>query len=651
MKKVKTSGFNTKNNRLKLLVIIIFSFILYGNTINNEYSLDDEFVVYNHKKVQKGIRAIPKIFTSSYYSSKDKKFGYRPIAQSTFAIEHSIFGSNPHLSHLVNVLLYLITCVFLFIILKKLLNKHNKILPFIITLLFMAHPLHTEVVASLKNREEILSFLGCISALFFTIKFYEKRNILNLFIGVISFIFAYLSKENAIVFIIIIPLTIYFFYDFSIKRTAFIFVLFLIVGIVLRRMISVYFPVEYSSLFFENPLNIGYGILVKLSTGMMVLGFYLKLLIFPHPLGYYYGFNMIPVEGFTLLSIALLIFHAGIFIYAIFGLKKKKLISFAILYYLFCISMFTNILLPINGIVGERLVYSASLGFSIATAILIMNISKIKTSGFSNQNKLLRNVVIILLLILIPYTAKTIYRNNDWFSHYSLYSNDIEHLENSAKANELIGNWLFEHLYDLPQNERQEAIKNIEKYYRQSLKVYSSNAQVNNNLGSLYLTIKSNPDSGVVYFTNCIKVDSTYSKAHFNLAQCYKLKRNFTKAQFHFEEAIKHDSKYVNAIAELSILHAARRNYDEAISLNNLLMELNPNSEVPYYNLGNIYILKGDTIKGLQYGEKSLEINPSNHVLSYNISSLYKMIGNMEKANFYYNLAEKYKDFNRKKTR
>ncbi|NQX98632.1 MAG: hypothetical protein HRT73_12250, partial [Flavobacteriales bacterium] len=56
------------------LIIFILTFIVYGNTLNNEYSLDDNIVVDGNKMVEKGISAIPEIFTSRY--STDKKQSY-----------------------------------------------------------------------------------------------------------------------------------------------------------------------------------------------------------------------------------------------------------------------------------------------------------------------------------------------------------------------------------------------------------------------------------------------------------------------------------------------------------------------------------------------------------------------------------------------
>ena len=88
--------------------------MLYGNTIPNEFSMDDELVTLDHKIVSKGFSGIPEIFTSRYVQNDQQSYEYRPIVQVTFAIEHQFTGGNPHFSHFINIVLYALTGVLLF---------------------------------------------------------------------------------------------------------------------------------------------------------------------------------------------------------------------------------------------------------------------------------------------------------------------------------------------------------------------------------------------------------------------------------------------------------------------------------------------------------------------------------------------------------
>ncbi len=198
-------------------IVFTFSFLLYANSIPNQYNLDDELVTSvdakrQHPLTSKGIAAIPDIFTKPYYSDDmGYAYDYRPIVLTSFAIEHSLFGDNPHVSHLINVLLYSILCVLLLLTLRHLLSEYNDLVPFFITLLFAAFPVHTEVVASIKNRDEILSLLGGLGALYFFIAYAGSRKKILLLCAGGSFVFGLLSKQTVLSLIIIIPILLIIF--------------------------------------------------------------------------------------------------------------------------------------------------------------------------------------------------------------------------------------------------------------------------------------------------------------------------------------------------------------------------------------------------------------------------------------------------------
>ncbi len=191
-----------------LLVISVFSFLLYANSIPNGYNIDDNLVTINHQLTSKGIKAIPEIFTTPYYKdAAGNQYEYRPVTLSTFAIEHEIFGDNAHVSHLVNTLIFVLLSLVLFLTLSKLFSSYNYLLPLIITLLFAAHPLHTEAIVSIKNRDEILCLFGGLLALYYSLLLKERNKLKNYLLFIFFFVFALLSKKSILPFILIIPIT------------------------------------------------------------------------------------------------------------------------------------------------------------------------------------------------------------------------------------------------------------------------------------------------------------------------------------------------------------------------------------------------------------------------------------------------------------
>ena len=157
MNKLK-SYFNTQ--RIILLAIV---FMFYGNTLRNGYALDDYIVTEKENITTQGIKAIPKILKSYYVDrSEDVKFDYRPIVKVSYAIEHELFGVNTGVSHFFNLTFYLGCLYLLYSVLLLLLSDYNKTLVFYCVALFAIMPIHSEVVASLKNRDILLCFMFCM---------------------------------------------------------------------------------------------------------------------------------------------------------------------------------------------------------------------------------------------------------------------------------------------------------------------------------------------------------------------------------------------------------------------------------------------------------------------------------------------------------
>ena len=119
-------------------------------------------------------------------------------------------------------------------------------------------------------------------------------------------------------------------------------------------------PANRTNFFIENPLFFEKNIWIRIGTGLVSMLFYLRILIYPYPLLYYYGFDMIPVTNMAnFWAILSLLIHLALFIYAISKFHKKRLVSFAILWYLLAVAMYSNFLVPVVGIVGERFIFNA----------------------------------------------------------------------------------------------------------------------------------------------------------------------------------------------------------------------------------------------------------------------------------------------------
>lgn len=202
-----------KNQIIVGVVLSMLAFLLYANTLGHEYNMDDDLVTINHPRTSQGFSDIPEIFTSYYFENTiGNQYEYRPVAHLSFAIEHQLFGESPFVSHLVNVLLYALTALLLFVTLRWLWPNYSILLPILVTAFFVAHPLHTEVVASIKNREEILAFIGGICALYFSLRYIQSSKWLWLLPYVLLVVFGVLSKRSVLPFLMLLPVILIWFH-------------------------------------------------------------------------------------------------------------------------------------------------------------------------------------------------------------------------------------------------------------------------------------------------------------------------------------------------------------------------------------------------------------------------------------------------------
>jgi len=459
-----------KNHMLAAIIVFLAAIGLYLNTTSFDYALDDQLVIRDNTYTNQGFAGIHKIFTEESFTGyfkeqKDLVAGsrYRPLSMVTFAIEKQFFQSpkedgygklvkdtdgkqlmsgNPAISHFLNALFYALTALLLFRVLGQMFpakpgSKWYFSIPFAATLLFVVHPLHTEVVANIKGRDEIMSLFFSLAALYYTFLYVSEKSKLLLFLSLGSFFLALLSKENALTFLVIIPLTIYFFTDS--KRPA-------VLGLSLPLLIVsfVYLVIRFKVIGYlvkdtvitdlmNNPF-IGMSFGQKMATVIYTLGLYVKLLFIPHPLTHDYYPYTIPVMSFsdagTLISIALYLVLAFV---AWKGFRSKNPVSYSILFFFITLSIASNLVLPVGTFMNERFVFVSSLGFCITMAYL--GLEKLPALLVKYAEPLKIAGLVVIVGISLAFSVLTINRIPAWKNNLALNRADIITSANSAREN------------------------------------------------------------------------------------------------------------------------------------------------------------------------------------------------------------------------
>lgn len=186
--------------------IFLLALIVNSSAIDGEYNFDDYLVTQGHPLTSKGIGSIPEIYSSPYYTDdQGYSFDYRPTTLASFALEKSIFGESPKVSHSVNLLLFGATCVLIFLVLVNLFPDQILASSFM-GLLFAVHPIHTEVIACIKNRDEILALLFMVMALGIITMTNTRVSFVNPLLALVFFALSLSAKISAITLVLLVPI-------------------------------------------------------------------------------------------------------------------------------------------------------------------------------------------------------------------------------------------------------------------------------------------------------------------------------------------------------------------------------------------------------------------------------------------------------------
>ncbi len=582
-----------RSYKLKLALILgAIAFLIYANSIRNGYVLDDSSVITENTIVQKGTAAIGELLTTPYrrgffITSNDL---YRPLSLVMVAIEYELFGLNPMPNHLMNVLLFAGCIILLFYFLDRFFNGTRTAVAFIATLLFAVHPIHTEVVANIKSRDELLCFFFVFLSLNVFFKYLSSGKAIHLLLGSFCFLLSMLSKETVVTFLAIIPLIFFFYHDENKKRSIHITLgVIAMIAIALFARFSVLAEYNANGMsdidFADNALALKtLSASSRIATAVMILGYYIKLLFIPYPLTCDYGFNTIPFTTFgdwrVLLSLAVYGF-LGIYGIMRFIKNKKDPYAFAILFYLITMSLFSNVPFLIGSTMGERFLFFGSLGYCLAIALILE-----KWAGnLPHVITYLKNpkVLVVLAPVCIAYSALAINRNADWYSNFTLYGADVVKSSNSTKLNYFYGLELEKVIaYQEKDPEKQKNIR-LEgiKYLRKSVAIDPEFGNAQSDLGNSFFCIQEY-DSAIAHEEIALQLNPINNMAANNLASVYYFTKNYRKSIDLSMKALAIKPDYVNAYSNIGRTYLSMGRVDSAMSILYKGIAVDPNYTFNY---------------------------------------------------------------------
>ena len=414
-------GFGPLSHRMKqrwyILVLLLAALAVYANTLRNNFTEDDAlYILYNPAVRSFSLRGL---FLPNQRSSV-----FRPLTFATFALNWQLGGPHPLGYHVANLLLNAATVLLLFLLLRRLLegHPHGDLLAAVAALLFAVHPLHTEAVASVVGRAELLA-----AAFWFSAWLLHLRD--RPLLAGLCFVLALLSKESAVAFF---PLVLIGDYALRQRKPLWRYGLY-------AALTALYLTVSWhvhggrfgpaGVTFLDNPLA-NLPVALRIPNALRISWKYLALCFYPAKLSCDYSYNAIPLYStswHTLVPAVAAALVVALWIWALITRRTIWAIAGAI--YFAGSAITANVLVPTGTIMAERLAYFPSAGICLITGLLWMRMANWRRDA----------AWALLSVVVVALAARTVVRNEDWRNDFTLFSSAARAYPGSAKMHAGLG--------------------------------------------------------------------------------------------------------------------------------------------------------------------------------------------------------------------
>lgn len=568
-----------KTKHLHAALIILLSFIIYFNTFFNPFVFDDQFFIADNFEIR-SLKNIP-----SYFSEPSVGNLYRPLRTVLYSITFFMWKLNPIGYHLSAILLYTLVSILAYLIVFEITG--NRKFSFIVSLLFVVHPVHTARVANMTASFDLLGILFMFLSIWMYIRYNKDNCTKNLVLSIIFFLFGLFSSEE----VLMTPLYI-FLYKFGRDKGA------TDKGISNRKVglsLFIVIPVAFLALRYFVLGQVGRtaeyfmgGFITRILSTAVIFLRYLRILFFPFGLtvDYYVKLydpiSLLPIVGFLVILAIILV--------ALLNRKKNFLVYFFLGWFLIGLIPFSNIL-PVTTFMADRYLFTASFGFIVLLSYALLSLGK----------RYKKASLVLLILVFAGYCYGTISRNSEWSSDITLEEIAVKRQPLSSVAYNNLG---FE--YDRISRTEEAFIA-----YETSIMLNPLNHIAWLNLGTLYGTL-GDYSNGIELINRSINIFPSY-KAYNNMGLLYRSIKDHASAVFYLKKAIETNPRMSKAHMDLGITLAEMGKTDMALEEFNKALKINPYSADTHYNLAILYEILNQTDKAKKEFNIAYRLDPTDN--------------------------------------
>jgi tetratricopeptide (TPR) repeat protein len=523
-------------------------------------------------------------------------------------------------------------------------------LPFIAALIFVLHPLQIQSVTYIVQRLASLAGFWYIGAMacFVQARLATKWSvqILWTFLCIILIFLAFFTKQHTVTLpIALLFLELIFFRSYPVRLKALVALLSFGIGLIGLVLFFEQNP-SWLNLFGQNSLIHKLDMLSRetaeisrtsyLATQMGVLWHYISLFVSTASSHIDYDNSRFLSEGFLSTNahysfiarlldsspIWLMLGHLLLICLAVLSLRRLPLVAFSILFY-YLAHLIESSVIPIRDIIFEHRTYLPNLGLAILSAwLLVVQLPKWLSKAV--VNKLIFQVVVLLpvLLLLLTLGSATWLRNQTWRDPVALWQHNVEQSPQKQRGWIILG----KHLVQRGQMEKEQGhTKQSQTTLNHAINVLKK-AVIEKKHPDGSLSISVTPETALNLIV-AYKALQQYEQALQWIKRALSMKhllRPFDQAKFlvnqgniFFEvgRAYQHREDYAKA---KMFYQKSERSYQQAI-------QIYPQNLKAQINLASILGMTGRLNEAISLYQKILAINPSNTYVKENLHKLQAM--------------------------
>jgi protein O-mannosyl-transferase len=490
-------GFIIPLHVLFAVLLALCLFAVYGYSLSNLFTNWDDISYVRANSIIHDLSpsSLLNIFTTPVLGN------YHPITILTYALEYKFVQDAPWLYHFDNLLLHLSVCWLVYRFAGKLFN--NTLAGFLIALFFGLHPMHTESVAWVSARKDLLYSAFYLAALIVyddTLSSLPPKRNWKYWGVSLFFLLSVLSKPVGITLSVAL-LLLDWLRKGKINKSALLskipfFVIAIVFGFVSIKCQAAIGAVGTPSSDFP--------LLQRIVFSCYALANYVYKFVVPVPLSCFYPYpiahgEILPWFWYIYFTVPVLL---GFFIASLW--KANRIAAFGMLFFLLNMVLYLQLLPVGDAIVAERYSYLGYLGLLFVPAAVITNIA-------AKSNKILQLSFAAMGLCLIIYFSFVTFRQSlTWFDGISIWRNQIQHTNPPAQtAYDNIGAAYFDKWYNANnKSDRKQYFDSAMFFLRQSRSLWPNNINPCQPLAILF-TYKKQYDSANYYMKIAVDASPT----------------------------------------------------------------------------------------------------------------------------------------------